>query len=126
MKQLHTYTACRIALLLATVGFLQLVAVVPTARAQQTSRLVFAVPVFTVIEGMNERATLTVNRIGDASGAASVTYATSDISTSLARCDTVSGIASERCDYSTSIDTLRFAPGETSKKLHCPDHQRHV
>ena len=47
--------------------------------------------------------TVTVTRSGDTSGAATVKYGTFD------------GTASERSDYSTSVGTLRFAAGETSK-----------
>jgi CSLREA domain-containing protein len=49
--------------------------------------------------------TLTVNRAGDTSGAATVKYATSDVT------------ASERRDYITAIGTLSFAPSETSKTI---------
>src|SRR5438094_7175811 len=49
--------------------------------------------------------TITVNRIGNTSGAASVEYFTSDVT------------ASERKDYITAIGTLRFAAGETSKSF---------
>jgi DNA/RNA endonuclease G (NUC1) len=49
--------------------------------------------------------TITVNRVGDTSGAAAVNYSTSDIT------------ASERRDYITAIGRLSFASGETSKSF---------
>jgi hypothetical protein len=51
----------------------------------------------------NLRAPITVSRTGDTTTAATVDYATSD------------GTASQVKDYNTTLGTLRFAPGETSK-----------
>jgi fibronectin-binding autotransporter adhesin len=55
-----------------------------------------------------------VTRVGDTSGAATVNYTTSDGSGSNG-CNVTNGAASSRCDYETSIGTLHFAGGETSK-----------
>jgi hypothetical protein len=60
-----------------------------------------------------------VNRIGDTTIAATINYATSD-SAGLNNCNIINGIASSRCDYATSIGTLRFAAGETSKTISIP------
>ena len=49
--------------------------------------------------------TITVDRIGDTSGAASVDYNTSDV------------VATERRDYIKALGTLRFAAGETSRSF---------
>jgi hypothetical protein len=69
--------------------------------------LQFAASTATVTEAPNvtTKVDLTVTRVGDASGLASVRYATTD------------GTASERSDYLTAIGTLRFAAGETSKTI---------
>jgi subtilisin family serine protease len=61
--------------------------------------------------------TVTVNRQGDATSAASVSYVTED-SSALNKCDALqTGFASARCDYETTGGTLYFAPGEVSKTI---------
>src|SRR5207244_9028575 len=59
---------------------------------------------YSVVESCTTIA-ITVVRIGDTSGAASVDYFSSDVT------------ASERRDYITAIGTLHFMPGETSKSF---------
>jgi hypothetical protein len=55
----------------------------------------------------------------DTSAAANVDYATSDTS-GLNACSSITGQASSRCDYATSIGTLRFAAGESTKTIYIP------
>jgi hypothetical protein len=62
---------------------------------------------------------ITVTRIGDISAGATVNYATSDTA-GLQNCNVINNIASSRCDYATSIGTLRFAAGENSKAISIP------
>lgn len=62
---------------------------------------------------------LTVSRSGDTSGAATVSYATSDAA-SANLCSAINGNASSRCDYLTTLGTLNFAGGETSKVISIP------
>lgn len=56
---------------------------------------------------------VTVTRTANLSGPASVNYATSD-SAGLVSCGVNNGVASERCDYATTVGTARFAAGEGS------------
>jgi hypothetical protein len=65
------------------------------------------------------RATITVNRTGNASTAATINYATTDTA-GLNPCSLFNSIASQRCDYALSIGTLRFSAGETSKTIFIP------
>jgi Tol biopolymer transport system component len=58
--------------------------------------------------------TFTVTRGGTVTGSATVMYATSDTA-GANECNTLTGAASERCDYETTVGTLSFAPGETTK-----------
>ena len=60
--------------------------------------------------------TVSVIREGDSTGAASVNFATSDTSSLNATCAQVTGKASERCDYATSVGTLSWAAGEAGTK----------
>jgi hypothetical protein len=64
-------------------------------------------------------ASVVVTRTGDTSGAENFSYATSDNS-GLSACSSVTGQASSRCDYATSIGTLRYAAGETTKTIFIP------
>lgn len=57
---------------------------------------------------------ITVNRLGDASAAASVDYETTDLF-GLANCSVINGNASDRCDYLAALGTLEFAAGQTSR-----------
>ncbi|MEP6819417.1 MAG: FG-GAP-like repeat-containing protein [bacterium] len=57
---------------------------------------------------------VTVARIGDTTGTASVDYATIDQG-SPTSCATVNGKASTKCDFTTALGSLRFGAGEASK-----------
>ena len=67
----------------------------------------------------NGKVDVTVTRSGNTAGAASVNFVTSDIA-GLQSCALANGRASERCDYVTSLGTVRFNAGETSKTLTIP------
>lgn len=60
-----------------------------------------------------------VTRSGDTSATASVDYATSD-NAGTNNCNLLTGQASQRCDYLTTLGQLTFAPGETSKTISIP------
>lgn len=62
---------------------------------------------------------VTISRNGDTSTSASADYATSD-SAGTSGCGSVSGNASSRCDYLTTLGTVVFAAGETSKVIAIP------
>ena len=64
----------------------------------------FSSSTYSVVEDCTT-VTITVNRVGDTSGAASVDYHTSDVT------------ATERRDYITALGKLSFAAGETSKSF---------
>jgi len=62
---------------------------------------------------------ITITRTGNVAGPATVNYATSD-SAGLASCGVTNTLASERCDYATTIGTARFAALENSKTVTIP------
>ena len=78
----------------------------------------FSAASYSVSEG-GDAANITVSRIGETTEIATVNYATSDTA-ALTNCDVVNGVASSRCDYPTSVGTIRFAVGETSKTVSIP------
>jgi hypothetical protein len=57
--------------------------------------------------------------MGDTSGTGKIAYATR-ADAGFFRCDVVNGVASERCDYSTTVGTLRFGAGEIQKSFVVP------
>jgi photosystem II stability/assembly factor-like uncharacterized protein len=83
----------------------------------------FSAPSVIANEG-DGRAQINVTRTGDTSGASSVTVKTLD-DTRPIRCDdtttiTNPAVAFARCDYATTVQTLIFAAGETSKTVSVP------
>ena len=83
--------------------------------ATTPSQIQFSNPVFTSGEGSGS-AFITVTRTGNTAGIASVVYETSDTAGATA-CNAIGTVASSRCDYETTIGTLHFAPGETTKGI---------
>jgi hypothetical protein len=62
---------------------------------------------------------VTVTRSGDTSETVTLDYASHDAA-SIQKCDEYTGAASSRCDYTTTLGTLRFGTGETSKIVTVP------
>ncbi|HEX8127995.1 MAG TPA: carboxypeptidase regulatory-like domain-containing protein [Pyrinomonadaceae bacterium] len=94
-----------------------------TQAASATPTLVeFSATNYPVGEGAG-RAAITVLRTGDASGVATANYRTVDTDTFTVGCfDRFNnqGGAYGRCDFVTSVGTLNFAAGETSKTINVP------
>src|SRR5213080_4985806 len=77
----------------------------PTPTPTPTANVIqFSSSNYSVVEACTT-ITITVNRIGNPTSAASIDYNTSDVT------------ATERGDYITALGTLSFAPGETSKSF---------
>jgi hypothetical protein len=86
----------------------------------QSNTLQFDTSAYSVGEGANF-IDITVTR-GDTSGAATVDYSTNDANYAAnnslpAQCNTVSTIASAKCDYVTNGGTLRFETGQATKTI---------
>ena len=83
--------------------------------ATPPSQLQFSATNYPVAEGSGS-ATVTVTRTGNTTGMAAVNYTTSDTA-GANNCNVVGSVASARCDYETTLGTLKFAPGEISKTV---------
>jgi hypothetical protein len=94
--------------------------------ASEGSRTLFVTPpvlqlgnsTFSVTEGSSSL-NVQVSRFGDTSEVSTVEYATSDTA-GANNCSVVSGVASSRCDYLTTLGTLRFAVGENFQTITIP------
>jgi hypothetical protein len=80
--------------------------------------LQFSAATYSFSEGAGH-ATAVITRTGDNSSAVSVKFETVDIFADVS-CATATGAAYARCDYSTTVDTITFAPGERSKEIRIP------
>lgn len=80
------------------------------------SQIQFSAATYSTPEGSLSPFVVTVTRTGNTTGMASVSYATSDTA-GASNCNVVGSAASSRCDYSTALGTLNFAPGEVSKTI---------
>src|SRR5215213_1154245 len=89
-----------------------------TFTATRKNALKFTAATSTVSEGSGALE-IVVTREGDVAGPATVNFATTDTA-GLQACSVVNGIASERCDYGSTVGTLRFAAGESSKSILIP------
>jgi glucose/arabinose dehydrogenase len=84
----------------------------------EAPRLQFSQPAYGFSEGA-ARATAVITRTGDAGFAVSAKFETIDDPAAVP-CSTANGTAYARCDYSTTVDTITFAPGEVSKEISIP------
>lgn len=89
-----------------------------TPRAQSVSTIQIESANISVNESAGFKI-VNVTRTGDLAGFASVNFATSDTA-GLTNCTVVNGKASERCDYESSVGTLRFATGESTQIIIIP------
>jgi CSLREA domain-containing protein len=88
------------------------------AGAPSANTIQFAASTYSVGE-FGPGITVTVNRSGDTTAAATVAYTTSDTA-GANNCNVFNGAASSRCDYLITLGRLRFAANETSKTITIP------
>jgi uncharacterized repeat protein (TIGR01451 family) len=86
-----------------------------TATVQISKTVQLSSTTYTVNESQPS-VEISITRSGDASAATSVNFATSDTSSLNSPCSQPTGKASERCDYATSLGTLRWTAGEVGPK----------
>ncbi|HYY42398.1 MAG TPA: DUF4214 domain-containing protein, partial [Pyrinomonadaceae bacterium] len=97
--------------------------VTQTAAATTPSVQLSAAAYIIAESDASNSAVITVTRTGDTTGAVTVEYSTVDDPAAVP-CDPTAtaqrGTAYARCDYATTIDTLTFQPGETTKTFKVP------
>jgi hypothetical protein len=90
-----------------------------TGTTAATPTVQFSQPTYSVNEAGTSLG-VTITRTGDTSGTSTVGYRTTDVDNFTVNCGNIAGNAFERCDFATSVDTLTFGPGETSKIFQVP------
>src|SRR6266851_1423830 len=86
---------------------------IPTALAPSVQ---LSQPTFSATEDTSTLS-VQVTRMGDSTGLSTIDYATSDTSGANSCNAPSTGAASSRCDYLTTLGTLQFAAGETTKTI---------
>jgi hypothetical protein len=83
-----------------------------------TPAVQFSASSYSINEGGGD-AVVTVTRAGNTAGTSTVDYATSDTS-GANNCNVANGNASSRCDYLTTLGTIRFAAGQSNATIQVP------
>jgi hypothetical protein len=96
----------------------EIFAIFNAGRNAKCPTIQFTASSFNALESVGSMS-VHVTRTGDTSGTSTVAYTTGDAA-GANLCNVVNGQASSRCDYETTLGTLTFAPGETSKTILVP------
>ncbi|HEX8162692.1 MAG TPA: S8 family serine peptidase [Pyrinomonadaceae bacterium] len=91
----------------------------PRTAATPAPSLQFSAAAYSFPESAGA-AVLTVTRTGDTSAAVGVDVRTVDDAAIVPCADTSGSVAFARCDYATTVQTLTFAAGETTKTVNVP------